>query len=292
MLRWMSTQPRQPTCSLCRRSVRPAQPVATPGQPGQTDQVGCCPPGEQQTCCDASAKADSAAAPTRTKVAAAGESHRGPGRPDVEAVWRDFRGPMLSFIGRRVSDWDTAEDILQDVMLRVHRHAAELTEVSSVGGWIHEITRNAIIDHYRRAVVRRELRVGVGSKLEPPAEPERVPDDVGAELAACLEPLLAQLPAIYREALQLTDLDGLTQAAAAATRIGLTTSGMKGRVQRGRGQAQSTADRLLRGCARHEGSGVIEYRPQTDDCNCQSSTAKPGKQRAERPAGIRDAGSG
>jgi RNA polymerase sigma-70 factor, ECF subfamily len=217
-------------------------------------------------------------------------SHCGPGRPDVEAVWRDFRGPMLSFIGRRVSDRDTAEDILQDVMLRIHRHAAELTEVSSVGGWIHQITRNAIIDHYRRAVVRRELPVGVGSKLEPPAEPERVPDDVGAELAACLEPLLAQLPAIYREALQLTDLDGLTQAAA-ATRIGLTTSGMKARVQRGRGQLKA----LLTDCcevALDRRGRVIEYRPQTDDCNCQSSTAKPGKQRAERPAGIRDAGSG
>ena len=180
---------------------------------------------------------------------------------------------MLSFIGRRVSDRDSAEDILQDVMLRIHRHAAELTEVSAVSGWIHEIARNAIIDHYRRAVVRREQPVGAGVELErpSPAEPEPVPAEARAELAACLQPLLAQLPAIYREALQLTDLDGLTQAAAAA-RVGLTTSGMKARVQRGRGRLKA----LLTDCceiALDRRGGVIDYRPQSDDCSCQASSA-------------------
>jgi RNA polymerase sigma-70 factor, ECF subfamily len=200
-------------------------------------------------------------------------SQRGPGPPDVDAVWRDFRGPMLSFIGRRVSDRDSAEDILQDVMLRIHRHAAELTEVSAVSGWIHEIARNAIIDHYRRAVVRREQPIGAGLELEhpPPVEPEPVPAEARAELAACLAPLLAQLPAIYREALQLTDLEGLTQAAAAA-RVGLTTSGMKARVRRGRGQLKE----LLTNCcevALDRRGGVIDYRPQSDDCSCQAGSA-------------------
>ena len=50
-------------------------------------------------------------------------THRGPSPPDAETVWRDLRGPLLNFITRRVSDRDSAEDILQDVMLRIHRHA-------------------------------------------------------------------------------------------------------------------------------------------------------------------------
>jgi RNA polymerase sigma-70 factor (ECF subfamily) len=211
-----------------------AHPSTAPGQPGQAGQSGCCPPVEQQTCCDASAKAECCGADTNQ---------------------------------------GSAEDILQDVMLRIHRHAAELTEVSAVSGWIHEIARNAIIDHYRRAVVRREQPVGAGVELErpQPAEPEPVPAEARAELAACLEPLLAQLPTIYREALQLTDLDGLTQAAAAA-RVGLTTSGMKARVQRGRGQLKA----LLTDCceiALDRRGGVIDYRPQSDDCSCRASSA-------------------
>jgi len=54
---------------------------------------------------------------------------RQPGQPDLDAVWREMRGPLLGFIARRVSDPDVAEDILQDVMLRIHRHAGELTHV-------------------------------------------------------------------------------------------------------------------------------------------------------------------
>jgi RNA polymerase sigma-70 factor, ECF subfamily len=158
-------------------------------------------------------------------------AHHRPSCPDAEAAWRDLRGPLLSFIGRRVSDRDSAEDILQEVMLRIHRHAGELSDVSAVGGWIHEIARNAIIDHYRRAVVRRERPVGSEAELDrpTPAMPEPGPAELRTELAACLEPLLAQLPPIYRDALRLTDLAGLTRADAAA-RIGLSTSGMKTRV--------------------------------------------------------------
>jgi RNA polymerase sigma factor (sigma-70 family) len=127
-----------------------------------------------------------------------------------------------------VSDRDSAEEILQEVMLRIHRHAGELSDVSAVGGWIHEIARNAIIDQYRRAVVRRERPVGSRAGSTTPAVPEPGPAELRAELAACLESLLAQLPPIYRDALRLTELAGLTQADAAA-RIGLSTSGMKTR---------------------------------------------------------------
>ena len=49
----------------------------------------------------------------------------------------------------------------------------------------------------------------------------------------CLTPLLAMVPDSYRSALELTDLGGLTQDQAAA-QLGLSSSGMKSRVQRGR----------------------------------------------------------
>jgi RNA polymerase sigma-70 factor (ECF subfamily) len=195
------------------------------------------------------------------------------GHLDAETVWRDLHGPLLGFITRRVSDRDTAEDILQEVMLRIHRHAAELTHVSAVGGWIHEIARNAITDHYRRAVVRRERPTGSEIDLERPAPavPEPGPVELRAELAACLEPLLARLPAIYRDALRLTDLDGLTQAAA-ATQTGLSTSGMKTRVQRARAQLKT----LLAHCCEIEldrRGGIIGYQPRNDSC-CSRTTGR------------------
>ena len=73
-----------------------------------------------------------AAGPTPNQGVAAVNTHRGPSPPDAETVWRDLRGPLLNFISRRVSDRDSAEDILQDVMLRIHSHADELTDGRAV----------------------------------------------------------------------------------------------------------------------------------------------------------------
>ncbi len=169
----------------------------------------------------------------------------------------------------------------------IHRHAGELPQVLAVGGWIHEIARNAITDHYRRAVVRRERPTGTDAELDRLVAPvvlEPSPAELRAELVACMDPLVARLPAISRDALRLTDLDGLTQAEA-ATRMGLTISGMKSRVQRARAQLKE----LFILCCEIEfdrRGGIIDYRPHSDACDCRRR-----HRRAEHPksdaAGLR-----
>lgn len=154
-------------------------------------------------------------------------------RHDAETIWQDFHGRLLGFIARRVPDRANAEDILQDVMLRIHRHADDLEHAPAVGAWVHRIARNAIADHYRGAPVRRERPAGLDLDSEEPAEQEPVTAEALSELTTCLEPLLGRLTPIHREALTLTELEGLTQASAAA-RLGLSHSGMKSRVQRAR----------------------------------------------------------
>ena len=66
-----------------------------------------------------------------------------------------------------------------------------------------------------------------------------------AALAACLSPLLARIPESYRAALELTDLGELTQEQAAA-QLGVSTSGMKSRVQRGRRMLHAEVTRCCR----------------------------------------------
>ena len=200
-------------------------------------------------------------------------THHQPDHLDAEAVWRDLHGPLLGFIARRVPDRASAEDILQEVMLRIHRHASELKSTPAVGGWIHEITRNAITDHYRRAVIRRERPTGSEIDLDRPAPtvPEPGPAELRTELAACLQPLLAQLPPIYRDALRLTDLDGLTHADATAL-IGLSTSGMKTRVQRARTQLKALFTRCCEIELDRRG-GIIDYQPSNDTCDCHINTS-------------------
>jgi len=189
----------------------------------------------------------------------------------AEAVWQDFHARLLGFIARRVGDRDSAEDILQDVMLRVHRHAGELERSAAVGAWVHQIARNAIADHYRRASVRRERPSGIHLDRQGPPALEGAPGELRSELAACLGPLIERLPPLHREALALTELEGLTQASAAA-QLGLSSSGMKSRVQRGRAQLKE----LLTACCEIEldrRGGVRSYRPLRGPCDCGTGAA-------------------
>jgi RNA polymerase sigma-70 factor (ECF subfamily) len=166
--------------------------------------------------------------------------------PATELLWQQFADRLRGFIAARVADPDAVEDVLQEVFVRIHRSAGDMRDPDRITGWIFRITRNAIIDHYRSAPRRRETPV---DEVTPEAPPQ--PDDpedglageVRRELSACVRPLLHQLPPTYREALELVELDGLTQAAAAA-RVGISVSGMKSRVQRGRARLHRTlADR-------------------------------------------------
>jgi RNA polymerase sigma-70 factor (ECF subfamily) len=188
--------------------------------------------------------------------------------PDAAAVWQDFHGRLLGFIARRVPDRDSAADILQEVMLSIHRHAADLERPPAVAAWVHQIARNAIADYYRRAAVRREQPSGFDLDAREQQLPEAASADLRSELAACLGPLLERLPAPYREAIMLTEFEGLTQASAAA-RLSLSTSGMKSRVQRARAQLRA----LLVSCCEIEldsRGAITSYEPRRDPCDCRS----------------------
>ena len=186
----------------------------------------------------------------------------------AEAVWQEFHARLLGFIARRVGDRDSAEDILQDVMLRIHRHAGELERSAAVGAWVHQITRNAIADHYRRASGRRERPSGIDLDRQQQLVLEDAPGELRSELAACLGPLMERLPPLQRDALALTEMEGLTQARAAA-QLGLSSSGMKSRVQRGRAQLKD----LLTACCEIEldrRGGIRSYRPVRGTCDCRT----------------------
>ena len=188
----------------------------------------------------------------------------------AEAVWRELHDRLLGFIARRVRTPEDAEDILQEVMMRIHRHSGNLDRADRVSSWVYRIATNSIADHYRKPA-RRELASGQATDVPDPTdtswtteetEPDRA--ELRAELAGCLGPLTERLPEIYREALESTELKGKTQAQAAAE-LGLSVSGMKARVQRGRGQLK---DLLLECCHIELDSrgGVTDYRSKRGSC--------------------------
>jgi RNA polymerase sigma-70 factor, ECF subfamily len=150
----------------------------------------------------------------------------------------------------------------------VHRSLPTLDDRERLAGWLFRIARNAIVDHYRRAGDGREvLEASPGDRLADDVTDYDDDYSVHRELAACLRPMLDRLSPAYRRALELTDLDGVTQVAAAELE-GITVPGMKSRVQRARRQL---ADLLNKCCALTlDARGMpMDYSPPSN-CGCSS----------------------
>jgi RNA polymerase sigma-70 factor, ECF subfamily len=167
----------------------------------------------------------------------------------VTEVWQQVHNGLRAFIAKRVSEETEIDDILQEVFLRIHRGLDGLKDPRRIVSWVYQITRHVIIDHYRASGERLEMPAGLGTDMElirpmaatPVIAESKDSGEYRSELAGCLRPMIDQLNKEYREALMLVELEGLTQQAA-AQRIGLSLSGMKSRVQRGRRQLKRKLD--------------------------------------------------
>lgn len=142
-------------------------------------------------------------------------------------LWENFGDEIRKFVARRVSDPDDAEDVLQDIFVKIHTRIDTLQDKERVVPWLYRIARNTIIDHYRS---RREFET-IPDTL--PTEPVDIEGDPVAHLATGLDGMIACIPKKYQQALLLTEIQGLKQQEL-ADQLGLSLSGAKSRVQRGR----------------------------------------------------------
>ncbi|MCP3966740.1 MAG: RNA polymerase sigma factor SigZ [Lentisphaerae bacterium] len=141
-------------------------------------------------------------------------------------IWLEYHKKLFAFIKSRVGDSD-AEDILQDVFVKIHTKIDSLKETAKLESWLYQITRNAIIDYYRSKRMTEELSDWIG------AEETIESDNIRQEFSACILPMIEQLPDKYRSAVRLSEIEGKTQKEV-AEREKISLSGAKSRVQRGR----------------------------------------------------------
>lgn len=178
----------------------------------------------------------------------------------TEAVWELLSAKLRSFIRSRVENDQAAEDILQDAFLRIHQRLATLGDEERIEAWVFQIARNLITDHYR---ARRRSAVQMASEPpEPPAEPED--SNRNQEVAGWLRAAIENLPDRYRDAVSLYELEGVSQAAI-ADQLGISLSGAKSRVQRGRGKLKQVLERCCRFDLDRRGN-VLECQPKSGGC--------------------------
>jgi RNA polymerase sigma-70 factor (ECF subfamily) len=160
------------------------------------------------------------------------ELHTAMGTVRTATLWDQFAAPLRSFVAKRAPREVETEDVLQDVFVRIQEQLPKLRDADRIDAWIFQIARNVVADAFRKRA-RREV-LDDGAVAEGPA-PVIDDDERSAEasLARCLTSMMEELPAPYRQAIESTEIRGMTQIEAARL-VGISISGMKSRVQRGR----------------------------------------------------------
>ncbi|MCC6712912.1 MAG: sigma-70 family RNA polymerase sigma factor [Candidatus Dadabacteria bacterium] len=148
-------------------------------------------------------------------------------KEETAAIWSEFSGQVRRHLLGKVRNESDADDLMQEVFVKIHRHAGELRDKDKLAPWIRRIVANTVADYYRKS----------GAPEVELDEEKTALDENGNDALACavkcLGVFVSRLPDKYRDALLLADVEGERQKEA-ALRMGISYSGFKSRVQRGR----------------------------------------------------------
>ena len=146
---------------------------------------------------------------------------------EINEIWLDFNEELYKFIVIKVKDEHIAKDIRQDVFFKVQKNIHQLKHTSRLTSWIYQITRNTIIDYFRK---ERKKNVPINTLDIPENEDE---DLDYSKLTDCIHQKIENLSAQHKEAIILTTFKNYSQKEL-AEHLKISYSGTKSRVQTAR----------------------------------------------------------
>lgn len=177
--------------------------------------------------------------------------------PAAIRVLAEVHDTFLQFLRRHLRNDSDAEEVMQQLYLRVVVHASQLRKEESVIIWLRRVLQSALIDYRRRAAARERAEADFARKEA--ATPVPV-DDLDAFVCMCLYKLLPLLKPEYAEVLRRADLENESREAIAAA-LGLTLSNLTVRLHRARQALRRALELSCETCPIH---GYL-------DCGCEYS---------------------
>ena len=125
---------------------------------------------------------------------------------DFESRFLPVRQKLFRFAYRMLEDSDEAEDVVQDVLLKVWNQRSRLSEIENAEAWCMQLTRNLSLDRLKSP--RRQLRMTLEGwdGAEDRATPHRT-TEINDTLHR-MQGLLSTLPDVQREVLHLREVEG------------------------------------------------------------------------------------
>ena len=161
--------------------------------------------------------------------------------PELQA---NYGGRVFQLAFRYMKNREDAEEVTQDVLLRVFQKIDAFRGDAALSSWIYRITFNTAMSRLRSLKFRRPAEVsqdplewvdGDSAAARDVADWSDLADDqlLRSEMRARLVSALTWLPEIYRVAVLLRDIQGLSTEEASAA-MGVKTQTLKSRLHRGR----------------------------------------------------------
>ncbi len=192
---------------------------------------------------------------------------------NTKALWQQFSDQVRGFIRSKVSTDEEAEDILQDIFIRIHKGVDDLRHEDRVQSWVFGIARRALADHYRQK--GRVKEEPAGAEIKTGGDEDAILDlnefdgdhGVHEEVLSWLIPMIDELPKKYGKPLKMADVEGKPQQEV-ADYLGLSLSGAKSRIQR----ARQKLGQVLADCCEvefgEEGRAVAYRKIKEEDESC------------------------
>jgi len=176
-------------------------------------------------------------------------------------TWSELDRQLLSFIKKRIKNPEDAEDMLQEVYIKVHGNLSSLRDEDKMVSWIYQITRNTINTCYKRcyridSVEYEDTCRGMTSEEE---------DNLNSEVVVSMKRFIEKLPEDYREVIKLHEFEGLTHREI-GERLGISENTSKSKLKRGKERLK----KLLDNCCTFQidrFGNVLDYRKNNKNLN-------------------------
>lgn len=164
-----------------------------------------------------------------------------------------YRERLFRFVQNRVNDFDQAEDIFQDSLLKALQKAPEFSAEEKLLSWFYTILRNSIIDSYRKQGTNDKK---IDSLVQ--SFPQETNTEIEKDLCQCFTDLLPEMNSDYREIIEKLEL-GSENPAQLAVSLNISKENLKVKRFRARQQLKKYLQDSCRACATH---GCL-------DCTCK-----------------------
>jgi RNA polymerase sigma-70 factor (ECF subfamily) len=125
-----------------------------------------------------------------------------------EEYYQRYHRRVYTLCLRMTHNEAEAEDLTQEIFLHVYKKIGSFRGESTMMTWLHRVTVNQVLMHFRKSVVRREQTTEDGETPEPKVVPAQIPSQMRAIDRLTLDKAIAQLPPGYKAVFILHDVEG------------------------------------------------------------------------------------